>query len=516
MSPTSASALLDRAQAAFLGLALGDAYGRSLEFVLLPDVRSTPVLIRAGSFLWTDDTHMSLFLARAVLDQPEGSPLDEDRFGRAVGARFAEWVNDPLTPSTAPGTTCLRGARAFIRHGDWQRSGDRASDGCGAVMRIAPIALAWQDISLVQAARVSSIVTHAHPNAVEAAIAGSWLCREAVLRGRLDEGLVGEAIAHLRGDWAWGGEVAESLEVALDVSRGPVDGWLDEDAIPPGDGGWRSGSALGLAVAAALRWGPSGFTTVVEKAARIEGDSDSVAALAGMLHGAAYGQRSLPDAWLEVLPERESIRSLATQLWSRSSSPPTDEVPERPTAIDFTPPSVPVEVEEEEAQPTWDDLAESPAPSEVEPLRIAWLELAELGPKAPRGRIGFSRAPGRGPAPLRRRTLASDLDRLVALQEVDHLVLLLDPAELSGLGIAELAVEAQARRLVLHCCPIPPGERPSPQALDEAVRFILAVARAGRRVAVVSRDGQERAGVIASACLVALGIAPVVLSMKAR
>lgn len=232
MSPTSQ----DRAQAAFLGLALGDAWGRTLEFIQLPEVRRAPVDVRAGAFLWTDDTHMSLFLAQAVLDLPPVSPLDEDRFGQAVGARFAEWANDPLTPSTAPGNTCLRGARAFIRHGDWQRSGDRGSDGCGSVMRVAPIALGFHEADLVQAARISSIVTHAHPNAVEAAIAGSWLCRQAIHRGRFDEGMVGAAIAHLRGEWAWGGEVADSLEAALEVARGPVNGWLDEEAIPPGDG----------------------------------------------------------------------------------------------------------------------------------------------------------------------------------------------------------------------------------------------------------------------------------------
>lgn len=521
MSLPAHTALLDRAQAAFLGLALGDAYGRTLEFVLLPEVRRAPVAIRSGAFQWTDDTHMSLFLAKALLDQPVG-PVDEDRLGRAVGARFAEWANDPLTPSTAPGNTCLRGARAFIRHGDWQRSGDRASDGCGAVMRVAPVALGYDGADLVQAARISSIVTHAHPNAVEAAIAGAWLCRQAVLRGRFDEGLVGAAIAHLRGDWAWGGEVVESLEAALQVARGPTDGWLEEESIPPGDGGWRSGSALGLAVAAALRWGPAGFAAVVEKAARIEGDSDSVAALAGMFHGAAHGSRSLPAAWLEHLPERETIRALSTRLWGRFA--PLEEAPttpgaveaERPTAVDLRDRErsvVEVEVEPEPdgpIQPTWDDLLASapspaPVPAGIEPLRVAWLDLKEVGPRAPRGRIGFARAPGQGAIPDRRRILGSDLDRLVALHEVDHIVLLLDPAEQSALGIAELGIEAEARRMVVFTCPIPPGARPNAAALDEAVRFSLAVARAGRRVVMISRDGQERAGVMASACLVAMG-----------
>ena len=39
----------------------------------------------------------------------------EDRcavaFGQAVGERFSAWLNDPVTPSTAPGNTCMSGVR---------------------------------------------------------------------------------------------------------------------------------------------------------------------------------------------------------------------------------------------------------------------------------------------------------------------------------------------------------------------------------------------------------------------
>jgi len=79
------------------------------------------------------------------------------------------------------------------------------------------------------------------------------------------------------------------------------------------DSGWRSTSALGLATAAALRWNGS-FETVVDRAARIYGDSDSVACLAGMLAAAAYGIAVLPHQWLSVLPQRDEIVRLAEQL----------------------------------------------------------------------------------------------------------------------------------------------------------------------------------------------------------
>lgn len=302
----------DRCAGAFLGLALGDAWGRPLEFLRGPAVRSSAVSLRPGEFHWTDDTHMALYLAEAVLAQPPG-PLDADAFGRAVGARFLAWLHDPLTPSTGPGSTCLRGAREFERGGDWRTSGDPGSDGCGAVMRVVPLALAFEGGDLLLAAEVQARVTHAHPNAIEAAVAGAWLCREALVAARLDAGMVRTAIAALRGPWTCGGSVAASLEGALQVASRPDLTWLDEAAISPGDGGWRSGSALGLAVAAALRWGGD-FATAVEKAARIDGDSDSVACLCGMLLGAAGGLGVLPPAWLAVLPERARIEALARAL----------------------------------------------------------------------------------------------------------------------------------------------------------------------------------------------------------
>ncbi|MCK6504198.1 ADP-ribosylglycohydrolase family protein [Myxococcota bacterium] len=552
MHPSPDDALTDRATAAFLGLALGDAYGRPLEFVLLPEVRTSPVQTRAGLFHWTDDTHMSLFLARAVLDQPARAALDQDAFGRAVGRRFAEWAEDPLTPSTAPGSTCLRGARAFARHGDWQRSGDRGSDGCGAVMRVVPIALAFQGAELVDAARISSIVTHAHPNAVEAAIAGAWLCRQALLEGRLDEGLVARAVAHLRRDWDWGGEVAESLEAALAMADGHEDGWLDEEAMPPGDGGWRSASALGLAVAAALRWRRAGFATVVERAARIEGDSDSVAAIAGMLHGAAHGTRALPASWLEALPSRAEIAELARSLWARGAErtdgrgAPDEGEADAPTqaedaaaepAVAAPAPSPapgasatpsapasrtrggpPVQLRLTGADAAEEDGGASPLPAPAElpaapltsldhPLRVRWLDLAVAGPRAPRGRIGICGVPGRKDGVVHARTLGVDLDRLVALHQADLLVLLLDGPELAGLGVPDLVAEAEARRVVVHSLPVAPGAVPAVEAAEAALGLVLAVARAGRRAILVSRDGEERAGALAAAALVALGLA---------
>ena len=321
----SASAI-DRARAALLAHACGDRFGAPLEFVCDPSVRTRHV--RLGN--WTDDTHMSLYLGEAILAHGHG-PLEVDRFAQAVGDAFVRWMHDPLTPTTAPGNTCLAGMRNFERNRDWRTSGIASSDGCGAVMRVVPLALAFSGQDLVEAARVSALITHAHANAQEAAVAGAWLVREILDTGRWASDVVEDAIQALEGPWSRGGNVADSLRAALAwVQRG--EDWLDESMIPPGDGGWRSGSALGLAVAAALRW-PSALGMAVEKAARIQGDSDSVACLTGALLGAALGTEAIPRDWLETLPRRREIANLADRLLTLRTAMAATPSPARPLVV---------------------------------------------------------------------------------------------------------------------------------------------------------------------------------------
>ncbi len=309
---------------AFLGLAVGDALGRPLEFLRGARVRTEAVSLTPGVFRWTDDTHMALYLARAILDV---GAFDEDRFGHAVGKRFVEWSHDPLTPSTAPGGTCLAGTASYARGGDWRTSGVVGSDGCGAVMRIAPLAMAFDGATLTRAAEISASVTHLGVDALEAAIAASHLLRWVLEGEAFDAALVQRAIDDLRGPWNRGGAVASALEAAISLGARTGDAWLDESAIPHGDGGWRSASALGLAVAAALRW-QHDPRLAIERAARIDGDSDSVACLVGMFLGGAGGVAALPPEMVAVVPDRSEIerlaRALAGPLASSRPAPSTE------------------------------------------------------------------------------------------------------------------------------------------------------------------------------------------------
>lgn len=491
----------ERARAAFLGLSLGDAYGRPLEFVRLPSVRTRPVSTSAGSFRWTDDTHMSLYLGQALLDvgaaRLSAGHLDTDALGRAIGAQFVTWSEDPLTPSTAPGGTCLTGAYAFARDRSWRTSGVAASDGCGSVMRVVPLALAMGGEELLRAAEVSSVVTHAHPNAIAVAAAGALLCRRVLEEGAFGPAHVEAVIRVVRARYPLAVDVAPALEAGLREGARSDEEWLDERAVPAGDGGWRGPSALGLAVAAALRWGgerPEAFALAVEKAARIDGDSDSVACLVGMLLGAAYGPGALPAAWLAAIPEAERIGALADAL----------------TDLDEARAELGVDLPEDGRGAT----PKGARTSVTDPLYVSWV-VAPPGVRKPAsarraedppGALGVTFLPGkRAPsmfgAPWHR-SLRADLARL-AEEEVSLLVSLVEDDELVRFGAGALVSAAAAYGIRVLRAPIVDGQ--APQALDTVVAEIVGELQTGRRVVVHCRGGLGRAGTVAACVLVALG-----------
>ena len=83
--------------------------------------------------------------------------------------------------------------------------------GCGAVMRIAPLAMAYEGETLTRAAEISARVTHAHPNALESAIAAAHLLRWLLDGEPLSAALVTRAIEALHGPWNRGGTVATTF-----------------------------------------------------------------------------------------------------------------------------------------------------------------------------------------------------------------------------------------------------------------------------------------------------------------
>ncbi len=133
--------LEDRALAAFLGFAIGDALGATVEFMTKGEITAQYGIHRniiGGGWLRlapgrvTDDTEMAVMLGRSLARRGE---LDV----RDVCDEFAAWLKaGPLDV----GNTCRRGIRRYITQGTVEGPFFEGDAGNGAAMRILPVALA--------------------------------------------------------------------------------------------------------------------------------------------------------------------------------------------------------------------------------------------------------------------------------------------------------------------------------------------------------------------------------------
>ena len=156
---------LDNAKRSLEGLSVGDAFGE-LFFRLSPD-QTTPGDLPPGPWRWTDDTHMALSIVEVLASYGH---IDQDALAEAFARRFSE---EPFR-GYAGGAMRLLGLIAMGE--DWRGlsplSFGGGSYGNGAAMRAAPIGgyFHGDPQRAAHEARLSAVVTHAHPEGQAGAI----------------------------------------------------------------------------------------------------------------------------------------------------------------------------------------------------------------------------------------------------------------------------------------------------------------------------------------------------------
>lgn len=280
----------DRAVGVLLGCATGDALGAAYEFqpALAPDVPVEMRGERGTRFApgeWTDDTAMSVPLARAAADGLDLLAPDTLDGVVAEWMRWAETSTDigvqtkNVFARLSEPSAAAAAAAAREVHELTGRSG-----GNGSLMRTAPVALASLDDErrLAEAARAISRLTHFDPDAGDACVLWCLAIRHTVLTGELDA-RVGLA--------ALEPEAAERWALLLDDAEGkqPADfarnGWVVEAL----QGAWSAVSQ------------GTGLVDVLERAVRGGNDTDTVAAIAGSLAGGRFGADGIPPAWRRIV-----------------------------------------------------------------------------------------------------------------------------------------------------------------------------------------------------------------------
>ena len=297
---------VDRVEGVLLGGACGDALGVPYEFGSARlDPGELPRMVGGGlgpyaPGEWSDDTQMSVVVAQVAA---EHGLAGDDALDRVVegwvgwlhgGASDVGTQTRSVLGAVRPGAGAAESARlaSYALHA---QTGHTA--GNGSLMRTAPVALAHLDdaAALGERARAVSVLTHADPIAGDACVLWCHAIRRAVLSGEVPDlaDLVVELPAERRDAWAgWiaaagrgrpsdfspNGFVVTAMQAAWSAVRHPV-----------GDGSPTVGSLV-----AAVHAG---------------NDTDTVAAIAGTLLGAAHGASSLPQEWLAAVHGWPGLRA---------------------------------------------------------------------------------------------------------------------------------------------------------------------------------------------------------------
>jgi ADP-ribosylglycohydrolase len=298
----------EQAQAVLFGLALGDALGWPVEFGGLEYIKyaygSQGVQEPPDPALYTDDTQMTVALTEGLLEAGLNTPVDEQM--RAVGRWFIQWMHSPEN-NRDPGSTCIAGVRRFESGLSWRESGIVGSKGCGSAMRVATIGYLYQldEVRLRSVAEASGVITHRHPAAIAASIAGAYLVKLAL------DGI--PVTEYMQRVMAFTDGISEEFDAAI-LRVGHVLGWTNEEAALDHIGeGWTGDEAIALALYCVLRY-PDDYPVCVRRAANSEGDSDSVACMAGGIMGARLGLDAIPGDWRARCEKHDYLTDLAARM----------------------------------------------------------------------------------------------------------------------------------------------------------------------------------------------------------
>ncbi len=268
-----------RAVAAYLGLAIGDALGATVEFMTPREIESVHGVhkeISGGGWLKlkpgmvTDDTTMSLALGDALL---EAQGID----AVTIATHFDNWMRSKPVDI---GNTVRRGLLNFRTSGETVVPPNEHDAGNGACMRTLPIALATlgkseQEVMLAVQAQahithnnqLSDVGTYCVVRMVQLSLEGATMAS-------LRHGPVHELLtAHPNFVFRRRHRAENPSGFIVHTLRAVFESFFDTD----------------------------NFEDCLIETVNLGGDADTTGAVAGMIAGAYYGLEAIPKRWLKKL-----------------------------------------------------------------------------------------------------------------------------------------------------------------------------------------------------------------------
>lgn len=289
--------LYDRALGAYLGFAIGDALGATVEFMRPREIAARYGVHRdiiGGGWLRlargqvTDDTTMSLALGDALLQGGSQAlrqhAQGDDTLIRHIGDAYVRWFKSKPVDC---GNTCRRGITRYLREGTLEGPYSPGDGGNGALMRNLPTVLATlgDDAAFERLSIAQAHLTHHHPLS-DAATLGLGRLLAALLNG-----MSHAACQQWAAQW-----VTDNPAFQFTPYRGYATAYV-VDTVQTVLHYLTLHNDFEAALIATVNQGD---------------DADTTGALVGMLAGAQCGAAKLPQHWLRRL-QPATVQAITTQ-----------------------------------------------------------------------------------------------------------------------------------------------------------------------------------------------------------
>ena len=329
-----------------LGGAIGDALGAPIEFMSIDQIRSefgemgltdySEAYGRNGAI--TDDTQMTLFTAEGLILSKVRQEYERDKGVISAGYHaLLRWLytqeinlqdnlirnhgtcsivdgvltgHKELFSSRAPGNSCL----SPLKSGKIGTIGDpiNNSKGCGGVMRMAPVGLAYDDPDKAfHFGCKLAALTHGHPTGYLAAGTFAALTSLIISGNSLTEAIEDSTLI-LKADKNHE-ETLRAIGDAVDIVGKEIP---ETEVIEKIGAGWIAEEALAISFYCSLV-ADDDFKKGVLLSVNHSGDSDSTGSITGNILGALYGIDIFPENWLSELELKELIEEVADDLYDQ-------------------------------------------------------------------------------------------------------------------------------------------------------------------------------------------------------
>ncbi len=329
-----------------IGGAVGDALGAPVEFMSIDGIRArfgqrgvleyAQAYGRTGAI--TDDTQMTLFTAEGlILSRVRAEYQGEEGMLASVYHALLRWlytqqagsqeglirrhgtcavVDGVLTgygalfARRAPGNTCLSALSSGTMG---QREAPvNDSKGCGGVMRMAPVGLAFDDADKAfDLGCKCAAITHGHPTGFLASGFLAALISQIMSGATLVQGI--ESACGILKQHPHCRETMDRIEAAVEAADRSRP---SPETIEGLGAGWIAEEALGISLYCALV-AEGDFKNGVRLAVNHSGDSDSTGAITGNILGALYGEAVIPEPWVRGLELTDVIGEVAEDLFGQ-------------------------------------------------------------------------------------------------------------------------------------------------------------------------------------------------------